>query len=85
MNSEHATTIAPVDAIVINPQPKKGRPFRFKEGTRGQGPYDWWNENVNYPRRGPMLFNWRCPLGINGKPELIDGTWYWVRIVPEPA
>lgn len=68
------------DRVVITPQPRNGRPFRFEEGTKGQGEGDWFNENIGYRHgRGPMLFRWRCPFGKDGEPQLIDNIWYWVN------
>ena len=69
-----------VDRVVITPQPRNGRPFRFAEGTQGQRDGDWWNENLGHRHgRGPMLFHWRCPFGKYGEPRLIDDIWYWVN------
>ena len=72
-----------VDRVVITPQPRNGRPFRFAEGTQGQRDGDWWNENLGWRHfRGPLLFHWQCPFGKDGEPQLIDGVWYWVKKQP---
>lgn len=69
------------DAIVITPAPRNGRPFRIAFVNRG--PEYWYNERLGYRRgRGPMLFEWKCPFGVNGEPKLIDGVWHWARISP---
>lgn len=69
---------ASVDRLVITPQPLNGKPFRIKFINRG--PEYWFNESIGYRHgRGPMLFKWKCPFGVNGEPKLIDGVWYWVR------
>lgn len=65
--------------ILIEPQPKNGKPFRFAEGTQGQGKDIWFNERIGYRNgHGPMLFSWKCPI-VGGEPRLIDGKWFWVE------
>lgn len=60
----------------LKPQPKNGPPFQ----VQGADPRDWFNERLHYPRGpGPMLFSWRCPFGVNGKPVRVEGVWYWSK------
>jgi hypothetical protein len=67
------------EIILIDPQPQCGRPFRINFQNRG--PEYWYNERRAYRdrQRGPMLFEWKCPFGQHGTPELINGLWYWVK------
>lgn len=63
--------------VRIEPQPRCGRPVRIAFSNRG--PEYWYNERVAW-RHGngnQMLFEWKCPLGVNGEPVLVDGVWYW--------
>lgn len=88
MNHLHPAILPPVanipearglDAMqLITPQPRNGPPFRINFVNRGRE--YWYNERLAYRRGfGPMLFEWKCPFGVNGYPKLIDGLWYWVR------
>jgi hypothetical protein len=64
--------------IAIIPAPLNGKPFRINFVNRGRE--YWYNENASMKISGsPMLFEWKCPFGIHGEPELIDGVWFWLR------
>lgn len=67
------------DMRLMEPQPKCGAPFRIHFTNRG--PEYWYNERRAYRdrRRGDMLFEWKCPFGSAGRPQYLDGVWYWVR------
>lgn len=73
--------------IRIEPQPKRGKPFRI--AFQNRGPEWWYNECFGWPQNQErMLFSWKCPLGEKGEPVLIDGVWYWkeeIRCPTEPA
>jgi hypothetical protein len=65
------------ELVKIEPQPKRGAPFRISFSNRS--PAYWYNEQLSWPRGNHMLFEWKCPFGVNGEPVLVDGTWYWRR------
>ncbi len=68
------------DLRLIEPQPRKGTPFRI--AFQNRGPEYWYNENSGWPRCGRMLFEWKCPFGVNGEPVFVDGKWYWRETSP---
>lgn len=66
------------ELIELSPQPKNGPPVRINFSNRG--PEYWYNERLGWKRgHGPMLFEWKCPFGVDGEPVRVDGKWYWKR------
>lgn len=64
------------EMIRMEPQPRNGPPVRIAFTNRGQ--QYWYNERIGFRRgRGSMLFEWKCPFGLDGKPTLVEGVWYW--------
>ena len=59
----------------IEPQPKKGMPFRI----RGADQATWFNECLRSRTGGLELFRWKCPFGTGGEPVFIDGVYYWKK------
>jgi len=78
MKAEKPLAATPVEAIVILPPPRCGKPFRLKGCLQKL----WFNETVAYrrnPNIGLHLYRWECPFGEHGEPQIIDGKWYWVK------
>lgn len=70
--------------VPMQPQPRF-RPFQI----HGDRPDRWWNENPNYPRRGPLLGkSWKAPHRAGDRipegtvvscvPVRVEGVWCWV-------